>query len=368
MGKVYGRTAADFAGRGDRARARRRRASEAGDVDGLLINGNGNRPRWRRRLQFSLGLEDLTLLNVMSAFGSTAGDDAAVRGARDRRRARRTSSRCVYADAPLREGGSMLAVGLQRRGASTRRAWPGCASPTATTARQLRLRAGAAPAHAPVRHDAASSSARSRSRQREWALMNPLAQMRKPMTLDGPPRLALGRRAAAPVRLLPGLQRRRRGDRDDRGARARPAPAAGLPARLRPVPRPATTGARDRDPGIAHGRDAGGRAGVAPGRASTLRRRRRPRAVRLLHVHGPRHARGLRLLREGRGRRLRRGRQARARRLAARRTPAAASSPSYYMWGFTPLSEGVIQARGQAGERQVAKHDHRARRAATAAS
>jgi acetyl-CoA acetyltransferase len=31
---------------------------------------------------------------------------------------------------------------------------------------------------------------------------------------------------------------------------------------------------------------------------------------------------------------------------------------SYYMWGFTPLSEGVIQTRGQAGERQVDKHDH----------
>jgi hypothetical protein len=25
---------------------------------------------------------------------------------------------------------------------------------------------------------------------------------------------------------------------------------------------------------------------------------------------------------------------------------------SYYMWGMTPLSEAVIQARGQAGERQ----------------
>jgi acetyl-CoA acetyltransferase len=29
----------------------------------------------------------------------------------------------------------------------------------------------------------------------------------------------------------------------------------------------------------------------------------------------------------------------------------------YYMWGMTPASEGVIQARGQAGERQVQKHD-----------
>jgi len=30
---------------------------------------------------------------------------------------------------------------------------------------------------------------------------------------------------------------------------------------------------------------------------------------------------------------------------------------AYYMWGMTPLSEGVIQARGQGGERQVANHD-----------
>jgi hypothetical protein len=30
----------------------------------------------------------------------------------------------------------------------------------------------------------------------------------------------------------------------------------------------------------------------------------------------------------------------------------------YYAWGFTPLSEGIIQARGDAGERQVASCDH----------
>ncbi|MCK6066659.1 MULTISPECIES: thiolase family protein [Microbacterium] len=30
---------------------------------------------------------------------------------------------------------------------------------------------------------------------------------------------------------------------------------------------------------------------------------------------------------------------------------------SYYMWGMTPLSEGIIQCRGEGGERQVADHD-----------
>jgi acetyl-CoA acetyltransferase len=29
------------------------------------------------------------------------------------------------------------------------------------------------------------------------------------------------------------------------------------------------------------------------------------------------------------------------------------SLSSYYMWGMTPVSEGIIQARGQAGERQA---------------
>ena len=29
----------------------------------------------------------------------------------------------------------------------------------------------------------------------------------------------------------------------------------------------------------------------------------------------------------------------------------------YYMWGMTPMSEGIIQARGQGDERQVPKHD-----------
>ena len=30
---------------------------------------------------------------------------------------------------------------------------------------------------------------------------------------------------------------------------------------------------------------------------------------------------------------------------------------SFYMWGMTPVSEGVIQARGQGGARQVDAHD-----------
>jgi acetyl-CoA acetyltransferase len=30
---------------------------------------------------------------------------------------------------------------------------------------------------------------------------------------------------------------------------------------------------------------------------------------------------------------------------------------SFYMWGMTPICEGVIQVRGEGGRRQVPKHD-----------
>ena len=61
-----------------------------------------------------------------------------------------------------------------------------------------------------------------------------------------------------------------------------------------------------------------------PGRPRTGRHRRRP-ALRLLHDHRAAAARGLRLLRQGRGRRLRLERGDRARRRACRSTPAAAT-------------------------------------------
>src|SRR6476646_6213128 len=71
MGKVYGRTASDFAGEAI-ALALEDAGLEASDVDGLLVNANHSH-EMAPTLQFSLGFVDLTLLNAMSAFGSTVG-------------------------------------------------------------------------------------------------------------------------------------------------------------------------------------------------------------------------------------------------------------------------------------------------------
>src|SRR6266536_1939698 len=89
MGKVYGRTASDF----------------AGDVDGLLINGNHS-DEMVPTLQFSLGFTDLTLLSVMSAFGSTAGTMLQY-AAHAIQSGQANVVACVYADAPLAQGGSI---------------------------------------------------------------------------------------------------------------------------------------------------------------------------------------------------------------------------------------------------------------------
>src|SRR5258708_12305840 len=71
MGKIYGRSARDFA-----LEAIELALQDAGlqkdEVDGLLINANMSR-EMNPQLQQALGLENLSLLNVMNAYGSTAG-------------------------------------------------------------------------------------------------------------------------------------------------------------------------------------------------------------------------------------------------------------------------------------------------------
>src|SRR4051812_24985054 len=104
MGKVYGRTASDFAGEAI-ALALDDAGLEAGDIDGLLVNANQS-AEMAPTLQFSLGLTDLTLLSAVGGFGSTAGTMLQL-AAHAVETGQASVVACVYADAPLREGASI---------------------------------------------------------------------------------------------------------------------------------------------------------------------------------------------------------------------------------------------------------------------
>src|SRR5438128_532477 len=180
MGKVYGRTASDFAGDAI-ALALEDAGLEAGDVDGLLINGNQS-PEMVPTLQFSLGLTDLTLVNVMSAFGSTAGTMLQY-AAHAIATGQAEVVACLYADAPLREGGSISQSGYSGRRfdapglAGLRFAYGDYGPANSGYAMALRR-------HMHLfgtTHDQLGTIAVG---QRAWAAMNPAAQLRKPMSLD----------------------------------------------------------------------------------------------------------------------------------------------------------------------------------------
>ena len=149
MGKVYDRTTTDFAAEAI-ALALADAGLAAADLDGLLINGNHS-SEMVPTLQFSLGLDDLTLIATMNAFGATAG--AMLQYASLAIAAGQASTvACVYADAPLTPGRSVAqsayngkrftAPGLGFAACGLRRLRPG----------QHDVRARSAPPHASVRH------------------------------------------------------------------------------------------------------------------------------------------------------------------------------------------------------------------------
>ena len=135
-GKVYGRSAAEFA-----ADAVRLAVADAGltldDVDGLLVSG-GLSGGVDIRLARQLGLHDLGLLSQVSQAGSTAGAQVqlaalAIAGGLA------TTVAFVHADAPLQAGGALgrrlpaAARHASRPGSAGSPPWPGRATPTVAT-------------------------------------------------------------------------------------------------------------------------------------------------------------------------------------------------------------------------------------------
>ncbi|WP_217574428.1 thiolase family protein, partial [Streptomyces sp. GbtcB7] len=177
MGKVYGRTAARFA-----ADAVRLAAADAGlalgDIDGLLVSAGVTRDVGLD-LAKDLGLRDLGLLSEMNSYGSTAG--AMVQyAAMAVRSGMADTVACVFGDAPLRpDRGSGAAYR-----AATRRlnGWQGLMAATGLLSTN-QLYAIAARRHMDRYGTTSEQLGVIAVAQREWAALNPLAQLRDPITL-----------------------------------------------------------------------------------------------------------------------------------------------------------------------------------------
>ncbi|WP_344968538.1 thiolase family protein [Streptosporangium fragile] len=348
LGKVYGRTPAEFA-----LEAVSRAAADAGlalgDIDGLLVNpGVGN--DIDLRLQSTLQMRDLRLLSTLQGFGSSAGQmvqyAALAIGA-----GMADVVACVYADAPLKQGaGAGSAYSGAGRALRGLDALPAAAGLKSAPARY----AVAARRHMEKYGTTSEQLGAIAVAARQWAAMNPLAQMRDPITLEDHQNSRL---IADPLRLLDCCL-------VSNGAIAVIVTGAERAAGLAQPP-VHVWGWGQAHPGYANHR--GSDFGLVSGAA-----RSGPDALKMAGV-------GLDEIdireiydcftyttlitledygfcAKGEG-----GEFAASGALAPGGShptnTGGGELSSYYMWGMTPLSEAVIQARGQAGERQVAKHD-----------
>ena len=176
LGKVYGRTSAQFA-----AEAVRLAAADAGlrlaDVDGLLTS-SGVSGGISIDLQRDLGLTDLRLLLHVQAYGSTAG--AMVQLASMAVQSGMASVvACVFADSPLQPERSAGAVYGSRRAPA---GWWGLLGASGVIGANP-MYALAARRHMERFGTTSEQLGHIAVAQRDWAARNPAAQLREPITL-----------------------------------------------------------------------------------------------------------------------------------------------------------------------------------------
>ena len=350
MGKVYGRSAPDFA-----ADAIRLAVADAGltldHVDGLLLNP-GLSGGVDIGLAARLGLYDLPLLSVVNAYGSSASVmvmmAALAIGA-----GQATTVACVFADATLqpkgRTGAAYGGGGPNRqyrgiRGLGAAAGLGGAPSTYALAARRHMHAFG-------TNEDHFAAVAVS---TRDWARDNPHAQMRDPITVADHHN---SRWIAEPLRLLDCCLVSNGGvavvvTSAERARDLRQPPAyiwgwgQGHPGYVmeRGCEWGLTTGA------IQSGKSAFSMAGIAPSDIDVAQIYDCFTFTVIVTLEdygfcekgegGPFVASGA-IGRDGR----------------LPTNTGGGELSAYYMWGMTPVSEGVIQARGQGGGRQVPRHD-----------
>ena len=348
LGKVHGPTAAQFA-----ADAVRLAAADAGlalgDIDGLLVS-SGVTNGVHLDLQLDLGLHDLALLSEMQAYGSTAGAMVQVASMAVQSGMASTVA-CVWADAPLRPGRSgAAAYGAAARGQS---GWRGLAASAGITSAN-QMYAMAARRHMERYGTSSEQLGAIAVAQRDWAVLNPLAQLRTPITIQD---YLASRWVAEPFRLLDCCL-------VSNGGIAVIVTSADRAVGLRQPPvwvrgwaqaHPGHSGRRFDDFGLVTGAATAGPAALAMAGIELAD----IDVVELYDCYtytvlvtledygfcpkgegGPFAASGV-LGPDGK----------------LKVNTGGGQLSSYYMWGMTPLSEAVIQARGQGEDRQVAQHE-----------
>lgn len=348
VGAVFGRDARSFADE-----AVRLAVADAGlgldDVDGLLINP-GQSGGLDLALARRLGLRDLRLLAVVNAYGASAGAMVAQAAAAVEAGTAEVVV-CVFADAPRREGTST-----------------GAAYQAAARRVTGLLSAAAAAGFTSVNHYYATAAARwmhhygvpqdhlgaVATSQRAWAADNPRAQMREPLTLDDYHR---SRWIVEPLHLYDCCLVSNGGAAVVVTSSARAADLAAPPVRV--------LGWGQCHPGhvLERGSDFGLVTGAATaGPAALAMAGLRPGDIDVRELYDCYTYTVLVTLEDygfcGRGEA---GELAASGALgpggALPTNTGGGQLSSYYLWGMTPLLEAVLQVRGRAGARQVARHE-----------
>lgn len=355
MGRVYGKSSTELA-----IEAIRLAIADAGlrkaDIDGLLINAGITGSTGRGiglDLQQHAGLDAVRLVEQMDAAGSTAAQmvqraTLAIAAGMLRHVV------CVFADAPLREGSSSGAAyaglaGIQGRprgmvGLYSNAGYFGEVTPYALAARRHMALYG-------TRHDQLGAIAVA---ERSWAVMNPLAQMRQPITIQD---YHASRWIMEPLHLLDCCL-------VSNGAIAVIVSASDVATDM-PQPPVFVLGMGQGHPGDTRraGSDWETETGAKIAAATAFRMAGcGPEDIDICELYDCYTYTVLVTLEdygfcpkgEG-GPFVEDGKLGPGGRLPT--NTGGGQLSGFYMWGMTPLSEAIIQARGCAGERQVSKRD-----------
>jgi acetyl-CoA acetyltransferase len=322
------------------------------DIDGLFINAGSTAANWYQlALQNQMGLRNLKLMNHMNAAGSTAGQmvqyaSLAIQAGMA------TTVACVFADAPLQAGQSAgSAYGRARAGAGLSAITSGAAYGMMGANTMYALAARRHMALYGTTNDQLGAIAVS---NRKWAAMNPRAIMRSPLTLED---YHNSRWICEPFHLLDCTM-------VNNGAIAVIVTSADRAPDITSKPAYVI--------GMGQGHPGNPRRDDYENEVNTGAQIARDTAFGMAGINNEDvdicelydcytyttlvTLEDYGFCRKGEGGAF----------VADGKLGPGGSLPTntgggelsgYYMWGMTPLSEGVIQARGDAGERQVAKHD-----------